>query len=168
MRHYFIIQFIRAGTLQYRERVIRRTGMKKAVFILAIFISMVCIAQSQAHAGQFGELLIELETSVFYSAQSAEWRSRRDAWIADIRAAGDNVAALKRLLVEFETHLNYSAQAPAWRNRRAQWLQNVNNANTIRELAQQLIVCETAISYSAQAAAWRSRRPGWLSRVRAL
>ncbi len=142
--------------------------MKKAFFVFAIFISMMCIMQSRADAGQFGELLIELETSVFYSAQSAEWRSRRDAWIADVRAAGDNVAALKRLLVEFETHLKYSAQTPAWRNRRARWLQNVNRANTIHGLAQQLIVCETAISYSAQAAAWRSRRPGWLSRARAL
>ncbi len=142
--------------------------MKKAIFILAMILSIACIAQSRVYAGQFGELLIELETSVFYSVQSAEWRSRRDAWIADVRAAGDNIASLKRLLVEFETHLNYSAQAPVWRNRRAQWLQNVNSARTIHELAQQLIVCETAIGYSAQAAAWRSRRPGWLSRVRAL
>lgn len=135
---------------------------------MAILVALICISQTEAKAGQFGELLIELETSVFYSAQSAEWRSRRDAWIADVRAAGDNVAALKRLLVEFETHLNFSAQAPQWRNRRAQWLQNVNRASTIHDLVQQLIVCETAISYSAQAAAWRSRRPGWISRARAL
>ncbi|MCX7680154.1 MAG: hypothetical protein N2316_13185, partial [Spirochaetes bacterium] len=128
--------------------------MKKAIFIMAIFISMVCILQTRADAGQFGELLIELETSVFYSAQSAEWRSRRDAWIVDVRAAGDNVSQLKRLLIEFETHLNYNAQSPLWRNRRAQWLRDVNNAQTIRDLAQQMIICETAINYSAQAAAW--------------
>ncbi len=142
--------------------------MKKILVAVCISCGLLALHDTYAYAGQFGELLIELETSVFYSAQSAEWRSRRDAWIADVRAAGDNVAALKRLLVEFETHLNYNAQAPTWRNRRAQWLQNVNQANSIRELAQQMIVCETAINYSAQAAAWRSRRSGWISRARGL
>jgi hypothetical protein len=142
--------------------------MKKIIVAFLFFCALFAVINTNAYAGQFGELLIELETSVFYSAQSAEWRSRRDAWIADVRAAGDNVAALKCLLVEFETHLNYNAQAPAWRNRRAQWLQNVNQANSIHELAQQMIVCETAINYSAQAAAWRSRRPGWISRARGL
>lgn len=142
--------------------------MKKIQIAIVVVFLLSFISQAEVYAQQFGELLIELETSVFYSAQSPQWRSRRDAWIAEVRAAGNNVALLKRLLIEFETHLNYSAQTPMWRNRRAQWLRDVFNARTIRELAQQMIVCETAINFSAQAAAWRSRRSGWLARVRAL
>jgi len=143
------------------KRIIISSIMSAAVFFAVT-------AQAQGSAGQFGELLIELETSVFFSVQSDEWRARRNGWIADIRSTGDNLPALKRFLVEFETHLNFNAASPVWRNRREGWLQNVNNARSIRDLAQQLILCETSISYSAQAQAWRSRRPSWISRARNL
>ena len=142
--------------------------MKKLATALFICFMLALVQAVPAQAGQLGDLLIELETSVFYSAQSDEWRSRRDAWTADVRSAGENVAALKRLLIEFETHLKFSAQTQAWRARRAAWLQSVNNSGTIRDLARQMITCETAINYASQAAAWRSRRAAWLRRARAI
>lgn len=142
--------------------------MKKLATALFVCVMLALVQALPAEAGQFGDLMIELETSVFYSAQSDEWRSRRDVWIAEVRSAGDNVAALKRLLIEFETHLKYSAQTSVWRTRRAAWLQSVNNSTTIRDLARQMITCETAINYASQAAAWRSRRSAWLRNARAI
>lgn len=142
--------------------------MKKIVTAVFVFFLLSLVHTAPVSAGQFGDLLIELETSVFYNKQSDEWRNRRDGWMSDIRSAGDNIAALKRLLVEFETHLKYEAQTSVWRSRRAGWLQAVNNATTIRDLARQMITCETAINYSSQAAAWRSRRAEWLRRARAI
>ena len=144
--------------------------MKRTIisFIIGAVVLCAVTLQAQESTSQFGELLIELETSVFFSVQSDEWRARRNGWIADIRSAGDNLPALKRFLVEFETHLNFNAASPLWRNRRAGWLQSVKNARSLRELAQQMVVCETSISYSAQAQAWRSRRPVWISRARNL
>ncbi|HPA71913.1 MAG TPA: hypothetical protein PKY31_06575 [Spirochaetota bacterium] len=142
--------------------------MKKIVTaVFAIFLISLSSAVPVS-AGQFGDLLIELETSVFYNKQSDEWRGRRDAWMADIRSAGDNINSLKRLLVEFETHLKFEAQTFAWKSRRASWLRSVNSATTIRDLTRQMITCETAINYSSQAAAWRSRRADWLRRARAI
>jgi len=142
--------------------------MNKAALAAVVLIAVSLAGATPAGAGQFGDLLVELETSIFYSAQSEEWRSRRSGWISDVRSAGDSVPALKRLLVEFETNINFSAQTSAWRSRRASWLRSVNDATTIRELARQMIVCETAINYSSQAAAWRSRRSAWLSRARSI
>ncbi len=142
--------------------------MKKTALATIALMAISIASAKPAGAGQFGDLLIELETSLYYSAQSEEWRSRRSGWISDVRTAGDSIPALKRLLVEFETHINYGAQTSAWRSRRASWLRSVEGASTLRELARLMIDCETAITYASQAPAWRSRRSGWLSRSRGI
>ncbi len=141
--------------------------MKKLLVVVLGALVILPLIPMKAQAGQFGELLIELETSVNFSAQTDQWRARRSAWISEVRAAGSNLAALKRLLIEFETNVNASAQVNNWMQRRNAWIARVNNAGSIQALGAAMIEVETSINYSAQTSSWRNRRNGWIARVRA-
>ncbi len=142
--------------------------MKKYIILVCAALLLLPMVPMKAQAGQFGDLLIELETSVNYSAQTDQWRSRRSGWISQVRSAGDNLELLKNLLIEFETNVKYDAQVGSWSSNRSEWLSNVRNADSINQLGQLMIEVETSINYSAQTSNWSSRRPGWLSRVRAV
>ena len=121
--------------------------MKRSLIIgLALLIVMPFLAV-KAEASPFGSLLIELETSVNFSSQTDQWRSRRGAWISQVRAAGNNLSALKRLLIEFETNVKFDAQVSSWRNTRSSWLSRVNSAGSISQLGQLMIEVETSINY---------------------
>ncbi|MCX7678465.1 MAG: hypothetical protein N2316_04535 [Spirochaetes bacterium] len=141
--------------------------MKKFFAIILVALLVIPLLYSKADAGQFGQLLIELETSVNFSAQTTQWRARRNGWINEVRAAGSNLAALKRLLIEFETNVNYSAQVSTWSQQRNAWIARVNNARNLRELGEAMIEVETSINYSAQVPSWRNRRNAWIASVRA-
>ncbi len=153
--------------------------MRKKVFILAAFALLSaaaftsCASLPQSYLPsvggipQFGSLLIELETSVFYSYQTPQWRSRRSGWISDVRSAY-TLDRMKALLIEFETNVNYSAQVNNWPSRRNAWLNRVRGSNSLSNLGGALVECETSILFSAQAPNWRSARSGWLSRARSL
>ncbi len=140
--------------------------MKKLLLVALGALLVLPLLPVKAQAGQFGNLLIELETSVNFSAQTNQWRARRSGWISEVRAAGSNLAALKRLLIEFETNVNYSAQVSNWSQRRNAWIARVNSAGSFQELGNEMIEVETSINYSAQTSSWRSRRAGWINRVR--
>ncbi len=119
----------------------------------------------------FADLLIQLETSVNYSAQTSSWRSRRSSWLNDVRSAGgsNNFQRMKDLVLEFETNILSSAQNGSWiRNSRGNWVARVRNARSLGELATLLIECESNILYTAQAGTWRNSRSGWISRMQAL
>ncbi|HPQ54150.1 MAG TPA: caspase family protein [Spirochaetota bacterium] len=116
----------------------------------------------------FGTLLIELEASVNYSAQSSNWRNMRSGWISSVRSAGSDVARLREVLITFETNIKYSSQSDSWRSRRSAWVQQVGNAGSISELKNLMIEVESSIKYSAQSDSWRQRRAGWLQAVRGL
>lgn len=141
--------------------------MKKLLVVALGALLVLPLIPMKAQAGQFGDLLIELETSVNFSAQTDQWRARRSAWINEVRAAGSNLAALKRLLIEFETNVNYSAQVSNWSQRRNAWISRVNSAGSIQALGNAMIEVETSINFSAQTSSWRTRRAGWINRVRA-
>lgn len=115
--------------------------------------------------GSFGNLLIELEASVNYSAQSSNWRSMRSGWINSVRNAGNDVSRLKEALIAFETNILYTAQSSNWRSRRSAWLGQVRNAGSLSELKNLMIEAESSINYSAQSESWRQRRAGWLQEV---
>lgn len=107
-------------------------------------------------------LLTQLETSVLYSYQTPQWRSRRSGWIRDV----NNVSSLGRmqeLLIEFETNVNYSAQVNTWPSRRPGWMNDVRNANTIGGLVRLMVECETSITYNAQVQSWSRDRANWLA-----
>ncbi len=125
------------------------------------------LAVPSGNLSQFGSLLIELETSVYFNYQTPQWRARRNGWISDVRTAY-SLDRMKNLLIEFETNVNYSAQVNNWRNRRDNWLRGVRGAYSVHDLARYMIECETSILFDAQAPSWRSQRSGWLSRSRSL
>jgi hypothetical protein len=118
--------------------------------------------------GSFGNLLIELEASVNYSAQSSNWRNLRNGWISDVRNAGNNVARLRAVLITFESNILYSSQSDSWRSRRSAWVQQVRSAGSISALKNLLIEAESSIEFSAQSDSWRERRSGWLQEVQGL
>lgn len=125
-------------------------------------------ADARGEGGSFGNLLIELEASVNYSAQSSNWRNMRDGWISDVRNAGNNVARLRAVLITFESNILYSSQSDAWRSRRSAWVQQVRSAGSISVLKNLMIEAESSIEFSAQSDSWRERRSGWLQEVRGL
>ena len=140
--------------------------MKKFVILACAALLVLPLITEKASASTFGQLMIELETSVNFSAQTDQWRSRRSGWISEVRNAGNDVGALKRLLVEFETNVKYDAQVSNWSGRRNAWISRVNGAGSIQQLGQAMIEVETSINYSAQTSSWRNRRGGWVSAVR--
>lgn len=119
----------------------------------------------------FADLLIQLETSINYSAQSSNWRSRRSSWLNDVRNAGssNNFQRMRDLVLEFERNILTSAQNGSWvSNSRGNWVVRVRNANSLGELSSLLVECENNILYTAQAGTWRNTRSGWLSRIQSL
>ncbi|MCX7678631.1 MAG: CsgG/HfaB family protein [Spirochaetes bacterium] len=119
----------------------------------------------------FAELLIQLETSVNFSAQSSEWRNRRSSWLSEVRSAGssNNFHRMKDLVLEFERNILTTAQNSNWlSNSRNSWVQRVRNAQSLRDLATLVIECESNILYSAQASTWRNSRSGWISQMQSL
>lgn len=119
----------------------------------------------------FAELLIQLETSVNYSAQTANWRSRRSSWLNDVRSAGssNDFHRMRNLVLEFESNILSSAQNANWMSTsRGSWVNRVRNANSLGELSTLLIECESNILYSSQSGTWRNSRSGWISRLQSL
>lgn len=142
--------------------------MKKFSILLVSAAVFTFFSMHEASAtSQFGNLLIQLETSVKFSAQSSNWRSRRSGWIRRVRSCS-NVSCMKALLKEFETNINYSAQSSSWRSSRSSWLRSVNQARSQGQLANTLLTVESSIKYSAQSDSWRSRRSSWRTQVRNL
>jgi len=140
--------------------------MKKIVILACAALIILPLLPVKAQANTFGQLMIELETSVNFSSQTDQWRSRRSGWINDVRSAGNDLGGLKRLLIEFETNVKFDAQVSSWRNRRNGWISNVNGAGNIQRLGQLMIEVETSINFSAQTSSWRTQRAGWINRTR--
>jgi hypothetical protein len=139
--------------------------MKKIVILACAALIILPLLPVKAQASM-GDLMIELETSVNFSSQTDQWRSRRSGWISDVRSASNDLGALKRLLIEFETNVKFDAQVSSWRNRRNGWISNVNGAGNIQRIGQLMIEVETSINFSAQTSSWRTQRAGWINRVR--
>lgn len=117
----------------------------------------------------FGELLIQLETSVKFDSQTGNWRSRRSSWLSDVRSAGGDLSRLRDLVIEFETNILSSGQNSDWlSNSRSSWVSRVRGAGSIHQLAVLLAECESNIKYSAQSDSWRDRRSNWVSQVNGL
>jgi len=124
---------------------------------------------SSGGTGNFGDLLIQLETSINYSAQTDNWRNRRAGWLNDVRGASGNVSRMRTLVLEFETNIRTSAQNSSWiSNSRGSWVQRVRSANSIGQLSTLLMECESNILYTAQSSNWRNQRSGWTSQMQAL
>ncbi|HPA71845.1 MAG TPA: hypothetical protein PKY31_06235, partial [Spirochaetota bacterium] len=122
-----------------------------------------------AETGQFGQLLVALETSVLYQFQTPSWPGRRPSWIQDVQGSAGNVGRLRDLLLEFEREILPNAQDQGWlRTGRNAWVQRVQASSSLGQLAALMLEVERSINYNAQAPAWRSERPGWISRVQAL
>ncbi|MBN1532939.1 MAG: hypothetical protein JXA20_09775 [Spirochaetes bacterium] len=143
--------------------------MKKiAVSLLgSLFLVVIAGTDLLPANSRFGQLLIELETSVKWNAQTQQWRNRRTAWIHQVKAA-DNVGQMRGLLLEFEQQIKWDAQYPQWKNQRNGWMQTVNRAQTQSQLAHTLLTVEASIKYEAQTPNWKSRRQGWINNVNAL
>jgi hypothetical protein len=119
--------------------------------------------------GNFGDLLIQLETSINFSAQSSGWRSRRSSWINDVRGASGNLGRMRDLVLEFETNILSSSQNSSWlSNSRGGWVNRVRNANSIGALASLLKECESNILFNAQGSGWRNSRNSWMAQMTAL
>jgi hypothetical protein len=119
--------------------------------------------------GNFGDLMIQLETSINFSAQTDSWRGRRSGWINDVRGASGNLNRMRELVLEFETNIRSNSQNSSWlSNSRGNWVRRVRSANSIRELAVLLRECESNILYTAQSSSWSNTRANWTSQVQSL
>jgi len=119
--------------------------------------------------GNFGDLLIQLETSINFSAQTDSWRNRRSSWLNDVRSASGNLERMKQLVIEFEVNIKSSAQNSSWlSNSRGSWVNRVRSAGSIGDLAVLLRECESNILYTAQSTGWRNSRSGWINSMQAL
>jgi hypothetical protein len=143
--------------------------MKRIIVSLLGTLLLVGLAGADLFSAnsRFGQLLVELETSVNWNAQTQEWRNRRNAWIAQVNAA-DNVAQMKGLLLEFEQQIKWDAQYPQWKGQRDGWMQTVNASQTQGQMAHTLLTVEASIKYEAQTPDWKSKRQGWINNVNAL
>ena len=124
---------------------------------------------SGSNGSAFGDLLIQLETSVKYDSQTGNWRSRRSSWLSDVRSAGGNLSRMRELVIEFETNILSSGQNSGWlSNSRSSWVSRVRSAGSFHQLAVLLKECESNIKYSAQSDSWRDRRSSWISSINAI
>ncbi len=119
--------------------------------------------------GNFGDLLIQLETSISYSAQTANWRTRRSTWLNDVRSSSGNLERMKQLVFEFEVNLLGSAQNSSWlSSSRGAWVNRVRSARSVRDLSVLLRECESNILFSAQSNEWRNTRSSWINSMQML
>ncbi len=140
---------------------------------LSVFEAMSQPAPSMGggNLSTFADLLIQLETSINFSAQASSWRGRRSSWINDVRSSGasNDFQRMKNLVLEFEANILSSAQNGSWiSNSRGNWINRVRSANSLGELATLVMECESNILYTAQAGTWRNTRSGWISRMQSL
>ena len=68
-------------------------------------------------AEEFGQVLIEYETSLTWEAMGENWLERRDGWLADVADAA-NTGALAELLAELEENINWGSVDDSWADRR--------------------------------------------------
>jgi len=111
----------------------------------------------------FGDLLIELESNIEYSAQSQEWPGLRDSWMSAVRMAGGRVAALKEQVIVFERNLLPESYRGG---RRPGVAQNARSASSIAELKRVLVGIESSLDSSSKSGEWSGRRQEWLNRMR--
>jgi len=111
----------------------------------------------------FGDLLIELESNIEYSAQSQEWPGLRDSWMSAVRRAGGRVAALKEQVIVFERNLLPESYRGG---RRPGVAQNARSASSIAELKRVLVGIESSLDSSSKSGEWSGRRQEWLNRMR--
>jgi len=119
---------------------------------------------AQARVSRLGDLLVELETNIKWSAVEQKWRNRREGWIQDVQSASDS-AGVGALLAELESNIKWEAVDNRWRSRRDSWVQDCASAKSPRRLAKLLTELETNIKWEAVENKWRSRRDSWIEAV---
>jgi len=119
---------------------------------------------AQARVFRLGDLLVELETNIKWSAVEQKWSNRRESWIQEVRSASDS-AGVAELLAELESNIKWEAVDKRWRSRRDSWAQDCESAKSPRRLAKLLAELETNIKWEAVENKWRSRRDRWIEAV---
>ena len=113
-----------------------------------------------------GNLLVEMESQVQYSAQSSQWPGMRERWMQGAYGAGTSAAKMRDVLIAFEQHMKPQSMKEGWSARKSSWTGSVRSASNIARLARPLLDVEAAISESAFGPAWSGQRSGWQARVR--
>ena len=124
-------------------------------------------AAADSDVQQLGGLLLELEQSTRYSAQSDGWRDARDGWGTKVQQA-TAISQLAPLVLQFETSVGWDAMSESWRTRRDGWSAEVRAAADVPALADLLKELEDNVSWEAQTEEWRARRDGWIREASAL
>lgn len=119
---------------------------------------------AQVNASQLGDLLLELEANIKWSAVEKKWQSRRDAWLGEVQGAS-SAAQLASLVVDLETNIKWSAVENNWQSRRDSWVRDCAAARNPRQVAKLLVELETNIKWSAVENTWQKRRDSWIQNL---
>jgi hypothetical protein len=156
----------------YSKRRIAALRSYIAMAVVAAVVFLLGAAGSPESAAQdrlprVAQGLVLFETNVLWPGVSGKWRGRRDAWIADVRAAS-MPRELANYLVELETAMGWNSVEDSWRRRRNSWIEEMKTAETAGDVANGLLELEAATLWSAVSHDWRRLRDPWVARLKAI
>jgi hypothetical protein len=126
------------------------------------------VAKQSAAVGAVANALIQFEAASRWEAMAPTWRSRRDPWLARVRAA-QSPAQLGALTLELETIMTWAAMYPRWRQQRAGWVASAQAVASEHDAAQVLIALEAATTWNAMFEnRWRPARTAWLAGLQSI
>jgi hypothetical protein len=113
-----------------------------------------------------GNLLVEMESQIEYSAQTGQWPGMREKWMQGAYGAGSSVGKMRDALIAFEKNMKPGSMKGDWSSRKPAWTSSLRAASSIGQLAQPLLDVEAAVSESAFSGQWSGQRAQWQQKVR--
>lgn len=86
------------------------------------------VDESATRLSVLAAMMLKMETNLQWSSVEAEWRTRRDFWVASVNSSLSMQIGLRSLgiyLLEFEQILKDTTVTPQWKQIRTEWMQEV-------------------------------------------
>lgn len=135
----------------------------KLIFILFLVTNFTFARdnkETQA-TNSLANLLVELETTIFWNAVADEWKFFRVKWLDACKLCADGQCIAQRM-IEFESYSVAENMNPAWQQRRNAWIKECEVAITNAQAAKLLLEFETNVNWNAVKESWKDRRENWV------
>lgn len=135
----------------------------KLIFVL-FFVSNFTFAKDNNKSettNQLSNLLIELETTIYWNSVASEWKYFRVKWLDACKLCAEGQCIAQRL-IEFESYTLPENMSAAWQNRKETWIKECGVAKTNTEVVKLLLEFETNVNWTCVKETWKDRREFWI------
>ncbi|MFN3402760.1 MAG: OmpA family protein [Cytophagaceae bacterium] len=111
-------------------------------------------------ADLIGDLIVEMEGNLLWSAVDGKWAGRRNAWVIEMQKV-NNLQKTIDLFMELESVVVPDAYLENWGPRKSAWQSETKSTLIFTRFSRLILEFESNLKSSALTDKWANRRVGW-------